>query len=88
MKINWRREAACSGYLPNDADEDIWFGKSTIRMHPEAKKLCQSCPVTSECLLNAISEEAAGDVTLIYGVRGGMTAQARKRLIRVIRASR
>ncbi len=85
VKVTWRREAACRDYLPTDADTDIWFGTSTIHMHPEARKLCRSCPVSSECLLDAISEESRGDISLIYGVRGGMTAQARKRLIRVIR---
>ncbi len=85
VKVTWRREAACRDYLPTDADTDIWFGTSTIHMHPEARKLCRSCPVSSECLIDAISEEAAGDISLSWGVRGGMTAQARKRLRRVIR---
>ncbi len=88
MVTDWREIAACRGYLPSNADNDIWFGDSTIKMHPRAKATCRVCPVTSECLLDAVSKEAAGDITLIWGVRGGLTAQARKRLIRTIRAAR
>lgn len=78
----WRLSAACDGM-----DTDIWFpvsesGKFTNGgRRPEnaavqaAKGICGMCEVRQACLEDAI---AVGDS---YGIRGGMTAAERKRLV-------
>ncbi|QRY51817.1 WhiB family transcriptional regulator [Mycolicibacterium septicum] len=67
---NWRDNAACF-YLPEDEKEyfhsDTDWGK--------ARKICRTCPVIEECLLDAVRTEPVGEDR--YGVRGGMCAETR-----------
>ena len=66
-----------------NTDPDLWFADSNhaddmsvTGTTGSAKKLCQACPVVSECLQYALKHEP------FFGVWGGMTASERSRLKR------
>jgi len=70
----WRKEAKCKG-MPLE----IFFVGSRInqeRVLPQAKAACDSCPVKSECLEDAIVTKTTN------GVRAGLTGAERRVLIR------
>lgn len=66
--MSWRELAICRG-----SDPALFFPDRGASW-AEAKALCSSCPVCAECLEDAIVT-AEPD-----GIRGGMTATARKKL--------
>ena len=72
----WRDHAACIG------KPMMWFYAS--ERWPELIELalatCQGCPIRQQCLTDALNYEV-GDRD-VYGVRGGMVASERVRLIR------
>src|SRR3954463_14599229 len=62
-------------------DNDRWFpvteaGEEAVK---HARWACSGCPVIAECLELALREE--GELGDVYGVRGGVSAGARKALI-------
>lgn len=63
----WHRDAACAG-----SDLALFF-PAKGGSNREALELCGMCSVREECLAEAMADEA-----LDWGVRGGLTAQARK----------
>jgi WhiB family redox-sensing transcriptional regulator len=63
-------DAAC-----RDTDPEIFFEKTTKR---EALALCRQCPQKFECLTENLREE--------YGIWGGTTEGARRRMRRALRA--
>ncbi len=69
--IDWRRRAACTGHEPS-----IFFpaGESGPAAHQIAlaKKICESCVVSQECLLYAI------ETNQVAGVWGGLTEEERR----------
>lgn len=70
----WRKEAKCKG-MPLE----IFFVGSRInqeRVLPQAKAACDSCPVKSECLEDALVTKT------VNGVRAGLTGAERRVLIR------
>lgn len=71
----WREQAACRG-----ADAEIFFppGEEESLVAP-AKAICESCPVTDECLRYALATNQT------EGIWGGMTGSERRRLRRRIR---
>jgi hypothetical protein len=48
-----------------------FFGKD----YGKARKICKSCPITEECLAEALEMEEPGERR--FGVRGGLTANDR-----------
>lgn len=69
---DWLAHAACG-----DVDPETFFptgtsGPSPMTLVKEAKRICNACPVKSECLDYAISED------LDHGVWGGTTPQDRR----------
>lgn len=71
---NWRDRALCA-----QTDPEAFFpekGGSTR----EAKKMCLGCPVRSECLEYALSNDER------YGIWGGLSERERRRLKRDIAA--
>ena len=70
MSGHWRDDAACRGL-----DPELFFPE---RYHTEgvelAKAVCETCPVTSECLRYAV------EIREDLGIFGGMTVNERKRL--------
>jgi WhiB family redox-sensing transcriptional regulator len=63
----WHADAACAEF-----DVELWFPTKGASNRP-ALAVCGRCPVRVECL-----HEALDDETLDHGIRGGMTANARK----------
>ncbi|EPI43664.1 WhiB family transcriptional regulator [Gardnerella vaginalis] len=78
--FNWRNTAAC-----RDKDPELFFplGSAGIAMQQleEAKAVCRSCKVATECLRCAL------ETNQDYGVWGGLSEDERRTLKRrVIRA--
>jgi WhiB family redox-sensing transcriptional regulator len=71
LRPAWTRQAACRGW-----DTSLWFPE---RGDPDngriAKKICGSCPVSAECLADALSFGAQGTL----GIWGGLSAPQRRR---------
>jgi WhiB family redox-sensing transcriptional regulator len=66
---DWRRRAAC-----RDGDPDRLFVRGAAQR--QAKVVCLSCPVRTECLAEAL------DNRIEFGVWGGMTERERRALLR------
>ena len=62
----WHRDALCREF-----DTSLWFPDKGQPAQP-ALDICGRCPVRPECLNTAL-----GDITLEFGVWGGMSARAR-----------
>lgn len=68
----WQFRANCRG-----CDPDLFFPSRSEgwRGAPEAKEICRTCPVSTECLLYAM-----GDAKCADGVYGGTTANERRHI--------
>lgn len=69
---NWIALGACS-----DADPEIFFpegsfGRGGVQLTIEAKRICNGCPVRTECLEYALEAE------IDHGLWGGMTPSDRR----------
>lgn len=75
----WAVDAACSGM-----DTETFFpGNQShrgmqIQAEQEAKQVCNSCPVSTECLNYALENHE----DLLGGIFGGFTYEERKKLVR------
>ena len=67
MRPTWQRQAACRD------KQDLMFAPNGQRQ-PEARRLCESCPVLAQCAEWALATE------LRHGFAGGMSAKARLRI--------
>ena len=69
---NWRNEANCLG-----SDPDTFFPESKDKRYAkDALAVCRKCEVKDDCLDHAIENDEK------YGIWGGMTPEARKKLSR------
>jgi len=69
--VNWWHRAQCRGL-----DPDLFFPtKDDPESLREAKALCRGCPVTDECLTDAV---LSGDSE---GVRAGLSGRERRKLL-------
>lgn len=77
--MTWRDEAACVGLF------DLFFPEQGHnQLTQKAKAICVRCPVTDECLADALRFSQNAQM----GVRGGLSALERKQLMsRMRRAS-
>lgn len=66
--MTWRAEAKCRGM-----DIGIFF-VDTGRDTQHARAVCATCPVTAECLDEALEQERSGHR---FGVRAGMSPKER-----------
>lgn len=72
-EINWRLRSACQ-----DEDPDLFYPeKGDAALRAPALRVCAQCPVRATCLRDALD---SGDVE--FGIRGGLTASARKAMYR------
>jgi WhiB family redox-sensing transcriptional regulator len=69
QQLNWRVRASC-----RDVDPDRLFVRGADQR--QAKIVCLSCPVRTECLAEAL------DKRIEFGVWGGMTERERRALLR------
>lgn len=65
----WLADAACRGLDVNLFYPERFSGQPAARA---AKEICQTCPVTEECLIEALA------VNDVWGIRGGMTPKERR----------
>jgi Transcription factor WhiB len=82
----WHEQAVCRG----DSDPDAWFADSDSTNGTRAARdtrarridyalgVCSACPVAAACLDEALAVETR---TTVYGVRGGLTARQRRRIL-------
>jgi WhiB family redox-sensing transcriptional regulator len=73
----WRREGLC-----NEFDLALWYPTRGQPNQP-ALDICGRCTVRRQCLA-----EALDDASLDFGIRGGMTADARQAARKVRDAER
>jgi WhiB family redox-sensing transcriptional regulator len=73
----WQTRAACRGEMGNDFYPPVHGERRPERRMREAraKAVCASCPVRSECLETAVSNDER------YGVWGGLTDSERRALL-------
>lgn len=82
----WWRSALCA-----QVDPELWFGGGAggRSIHPgkawQAKRLCRVCPVIDPCRAAALDEEDAAGHLFIYGVRGGLGPDQRRKIIQARR---
>lgn len=72
--------------IPIDLADQMFYSNEMGRYrHDEnmALRLCSTCPVERECLIDALNEEI--NERWIFGVRGGFTAYRRKQMLNQIR---
>lgn len=67
----WRAEAVCQSVDP------VLFDAENSRDSRLARKICDTCPVIKECLLDCLTTEPRDGSKSLCGVRGGMNAKAR-----------
>lgn len=79
MSTRWQNRAACA-HTPTE----LWFGRgqdepvsASYRRRCRAMEICEHCPVRLECL----AEELTNPRFDQHGIRGGLTAIARQRLL-------
>lgn len=74
--LNWQGRAAC-----RDADPDLFFPVTLAEQEAvtsAALAVCATCPVQQACLLDELRFPSPHQ----HGVRGGMTAAARRSVMR------
>jgi len=71
--VGWGVEAACR-QLPTELFFPIGHGSRARAQANVAKRICNSCPVRSECLDYALR------ANLQYGVFGGMAEEERRKV--------
>lgn len=80
--MTWHKSAACAGM-----DTEIFFTSGSAgrgggaRNNRAALALCRTCSVRDSCLAAALDEEKSA-VYGVYGIRGGLTADERRQIIR------
>lgn len=76
---DWRDQAACKGGDLSAFFEDDEY---KVQRYSRAMPVCQRCPVSSECLAEALSYEGRGTR---FGLWGGLTPAQRDRYRRRLR---
>lgn len=80
---SWWQQAACRG-----AGEEIFYppqGGDFIKSYAEARRLCGMCPVRQTCLDEALRvENALGGGHNCVGMRGGLTAVEREKIVKAM----
>lgn len=75
--VAWSKSAACAGM-----DTEIFFPSgSGARNNRLALAICRTCPVRDSRLDAALDEEKHAAYG-VYGIRGGLTAEERRQIIR------
>nr|WP_166659898.1 WhiB family transcriptional regulator [Actinomycetospora succinea] len=67
--MDWRHSARC-----RDEDPETLFVQGALQR--DAREVCRSCPVRTECLAHAL------DNRIRFGVWGGMTERERRALLK------
>ena len=78
---DWTLDAVCSQFDPEIFFPEIGSGVAL------ARSICATCPVRLPCLDAALEEEDGSELT-VYGVRGGLGASEREKILRARRNER
>lgn len=73
---DWEALASC-----RQTDPEL-FHPANGGSSPEATKVCRGCPVQAECLTDALANDDR------FGIRAGLSARQRRRLVRQRRTRR
>jgi WhiB family redox-sensing transcriptional regulator len=76
---SWRRRAICAD-LPEENKDLFYPFDGDVEGHKKAIAMCGNCPVRRDCLTDALANH---DVK--YGIRGGLSPNARRALHRRLR---
>lgn len=71
----WRDHAAC-----RDMDTDDFYPERGNRAEA-IQAICRTCPVQATCLADALEWERSIGLYAVHGIRGGLTAPQRRRII-------
>ena len=64
---DWTTNAACNGYPP-----ELWFpADSDTETQAEAVRICRTCPVRRDCLIDAMTAETGRRASARWGIWGG-----------------
>ena len=74
--MTWWEKAACREAV----NDDVWYGRRS-RKDLHAMWVCAQCSVTRECLIDAISFEQDMPPDHVWGIRAGLTATERTKLM-------
>lgn len=69
IPFGWQDHAACKG---------VEMFPPTLTGVLPAVATCQTCPVRLDCLHDAFADEAGVNTNHIFGIRGGLSATARR----------
>lgn len=71
---NWQSSAACAGDMGSAFYPPVRPERKAVRVERErqAKAVCASCPVRSDCLEHALTSDER------YGIWGGLTQKERR----------
>ncbi len=75
--MTWREHAACI-----DAPTDWFFPRLPWDTTDRALALCMGCEVRVECLMEALAEETGASGREVVGIRGGLSAEERRVVLR------
>ena len=78
--MSWRERATCREYSPETWFPDDLPTSMKNRITRQAKAICETCPVTAECLDEARDIEGGSNGRGRYGIRGGLTPMERAKL--------
>lgn len=78
--MTWRERATCREYSPAIWEPDDLPTSMKNRITRQAKAICETCPVTAECLQAAREAEGGSNGRGRYGIRGGLTPMERAAL--------
>lgn len=77
----WWEEAACLGLATREYD--AWYvDRGGSDGYGDARRICAGCPVATECLADAMADEAGSGHTGRFGIRAGLTPEERHELAR------
>ncbi|WP_425248682.1 WhiB family transcriptional regulator [Auritidibacter ignavus] len=75
MNGSWYDRANCRGM-----DTEVFFDQQAPGYPLVALRVCATCPVSEACLMAALEEESQKGATVrdrVFGIRGGLTPEAR-----------
>ena len=73
----WRQHAKCFGL-----DVNLFYGSegTTTKIPSAVNRICDGCPVRTDCGAQASIEEPMLDLNVIHGVRAGLAATTRLKM--------
>jgi WhiB family redox-sensing transcriptional regulator len=77
----WRMKAQCRGLTPEEIN-DAFYPSDNVGITPEARNLCDACPVGDQCLNYALDSEGNRAAGARFGIWNKTTPAMRARMAR------